>query len=53
MRHVDFDPSRLRGEDATWWQQWSARADAESRSCGEARRSGQATQLRLVTSCRS
>lgn len=40
MRHVDFDPSRLRGKDATWWQQWSARAEAETQLLIKARLSG-------------
>lgn len=40
MRHVDFEPSKLRGEDATWWQQWSARADAEAREVQKARGMG-------------
>ena len=29
MRHVDFDPSRLRGEDATKWKHWLTKAEAE------------------------
>lgn len=41
MRHVDFDPSRLKGKDATWWQQWSDRADAETHALIEARHSGE------------
>jgi len=41
MRHVNFDPSSLRGKDATWWKHWSARADAEKRLLIKARLSGE------------
>lgn len=40
MRHIEFDPSRLTGEDASWWKQWSDRATEETRLLIADRRSG-------------
>ncbi len=31
MIHIDFDPSRLLGEQKTWWTQWQATATAATR----------------------
>jgi len=28
MRYIAFDPSKLTGDDAVWWQTWQAKADA-------------------------
>ena len=28
MKHIEFDPAKLTGPHAAWWQKWQARADA-------------------------
>lgn len=46
MHKVDFDPSRLRGEDVIRWQQWSASAYRATQAVLHAMLSGQHPKLK-------
>lgn len=40
MIHIDFDPSKLKGEDLTWWNSWVTKASAATESAKEDHESG-------------
>jgi hypothetical protein len=45
MNSVDFDPGRLTGEDAQWWEKWSRRAEQALTELKRRRRLGEAIEF--------